>query len=394
MGLLDPNGLALPLQLQGEAPNAAANRTLVLTQASESFTFVNIASAPVPSLLRDFSAPVLLDANLSDAEQLILLAHDSNAFNRWEAGQRLALNRALAFIQSGSDPSTTLVLDEAYIAAMRAVLRNPELDAAFKEITLNLPSEGYIAEQLAEVDPQQVHAVREAMRRQMAQALQADWAWAYETHKVLGAYSPDAVSSGRRALSGMALTMLCIAEGSGVWPGKAYQAFKDAHNMTDRFNALTALVVSGHALAKEALAKFHALFKDEALVIDKWFALQAQAPDHGGQVLPAVRLLMQHPDFNLRNPNRARSLIFSFCSANPGAFHRADAAGYVFWSERVIELDAINPQVAARLARAMDRWRKLAPAYRNAAQVALERVAAKTDLSNDVREVISRALAD
>jgi aminopeptidase N len=394
MGLLDPNGLALPLQLQGEAPNAATNRTLVLTQASESFTFVNIASAPVPSLLRDFSAPVLLDANLSDAEQLIVLAHDSNAFNRWDAGQRLALNRALAFIQSGADTSTTLVLDEAYIAAMRAVLRNPELDAAFKEITLNLPSEGYIAEQLAEVDPQQVHAVREAMRRQMAQALQADWAWAYETHKVLGAYSPDAVSSGRRALSGMALTMLCIAEGRGVWPGKAYQAFKDAHNMTDRFNALTALVVSGHALAKEALAQFHALFKDEALVIDKWFALQAQAPDHGGQVLPAVRLLMQHPDFHLRNPNRARSLIFSFCSANPGAFHRADAAGYVFWSERVIELDAINPQVAARLARAMDRWRNLAPAYRHAAQVALERVAAKTDLSNDVREVISRALAD
>jgi aminopeptidase N len=325
---------------------------------------------------------------------LIVLAHDSNAFNRWEAGQRLALNRALSFIASGADPATTPVLDEAYITAMRAVLRHPELDAAFKEITLNLPSEGYIAEQLDEVDPQQVHAVREAMRRQLAQALQADWAWAFEAHKVLGAYSPDAVSSGRRALSGMALTMLCIAEGDGVWPGKAYQAFKDAQNMTDRFNALTALVVSGHALAKEALAKFHALFKDEALVIDKWFALQAQAPDHGGQVLPAVRLLMQHPDFTLRNPNRARSLIFSYCNANPGAFHRTDAAGYVFWSERVIELDAINPQVASRLARAMDRWRKLAPAYRSAAQVALERVAAKADLSNDVREVISRALAD
>ncbi len=394
MGLLDTNGQALSLQLQGEEPSTLTNRTLVLTQASESFTFVNMASAPVPSLLRDFSAPVLLDANLSDAEQLIVLAHDSNAFNRWEAGQRLALNRALSFIASGADPATTPVLDEAYITAMRAVLRHPELDAAFKEITLNLPSEGYIAEQLDEVDPQQVHAVREAMRRQMAQALHADWAWAYEAHKVQGAYSPDAVSSGRRALSGMALTMLCIAEGDGVWPGKAYQAFKDAHNMTDRFNALTALVVSGHALAKEALAKFHALFKDEALVIDKWFALQAQAPDHGGQVLPAVRLLMQHPDFTLRNPNRARSLIFSYCSANPGAFHRTDAAGYVFWSERVIELDAINPQVASRLARAMDRWRKLAPAYRSAAQVALERVAAKADLSKDVREVISRALAD
>jgi aminopeptidase N len=251
------------------------------------------------------------------------------------------------------------------------------------------------------VDPQQIHAVREAMRQQLATALQTDWQWAYEQHRVLGAYSPDALSVGRRALSGMALTMLCLAarregdaQADGVWPGKAYQAFKDAHNMTDRFNALSALVISGHDLAKAALAQFHALFKNEALVIDKWFALQASAPDHGGQVLPAVRSLMQHPDFTLRNPNRARSLIFSFCSANPGGFHRSDAAGYVFWSERVIELDAINPQVAARLARAMDRWRKLAPAYREAAQLAIQRVAAKADLSNDVREVVTRALAD
>jgi len=234
----------------------------------------------------------------------------------------------------------------------------------------------------------------------LAAALQADWQWAYVQHRVRGAYSPDALSVGRRALSGMALTMLCLAarpagnaHAEGVWPGKAYQNFKSAHNMTERFNALSALVVSGHELAKTALAQFHALFKGEALVIDKWFALQASAPDHGGQVLPAVRSLMQHPDFSLRNPNRARSLIFSFCSANPGGFHRSDAAGYVFWSERVIELDAINPQVAARLARAMDRWRKLAPAYRSAAQMALERVAAKADLSNDVREVITRALA-
>jgi aminopeptidase N len=397
MGLLDAQGNALPLQLQGETATGSLSRTLVLTQASETYTFVNVTCAPVPSLLRDFSAPVLLDANLSDAEQLTLLAHDSDAFNRWEAGQRLALNRALAFIREGADPTHTPVLDNAFIEAMRDVLRNPTLDAAFKELTLTLPSEGYIAEQLDVVDLQQIHAVREAMRRQLAMALQADWQWAYEQHRVLGAYSPDAVSAGKRALSGMALTMLCIAArhaGDEVWPGKAYQAFKDAHNMTDRFNALSALVVSGHALAKDALAKFHALFKDEALVIDKWFALQAGAPDHGGQVLPAVRLLMQHPDFTLRNPNRARSLIFSYCSANPGAFHRTDAAGYVFWSERVMELDAINPQVAARLARAMDRWRKLAPAYRDAAKLALERVAAKTDLSNDVREVITRALAD
>ena len=141
-----------------------------------------------------------------------------------------------------------------------------------------------------------------------------------------------------------------------------------------------------------ALERFHAMFRDEALVIDKWFALQGGACDRGGEVLATVRQLMQHPDFNLRNPNRARSLIFSYCSANPAAFHRTDAAGYVYWSEQVLALDAINPQVAARLARAMDRWSRLAEPYRSAAKVAIERVAAKVDLSNDVREVVSRAL--
>ena len=164
--------------------------------------------------------------------------------------------------------------------------------------------------------------------------------------------------------------------------------------MTDRFHALSALVHSGHALAAEALQHFQLQFAQEALVMDKWFMLQASAPERAGEVLSVVRQLMLHPDFHIRNPNRARSLIFSFCSNNPGAFHRRDAAGYVFWSERVLEIDGFNPQVAARLARAMDRWRKLAEPWRTAAEEALKRVAAKSDLSNDVREVVSRALSN
>ena len=163
-------------------------------------------------------------------------------------------------------------------------------------------------------------------------------------------------SSSYRALAGLALHQLCLAATQStdpIWPAAAYQQFKNAGNMTDRFAALSALVHAGHALAPLALSSFHTLFKDEALVLDKWFALQAGASDHGGDVLPVVRQLMHHPDFTLRNPNRARSLIFSYCNANPGAFHREDAAGYVFWSERVLELDAVNPQVAARLARAL-----------------------------------------
>ncbi|EGI75487.1 aminopeptidase N [Hylemonella gracilis] len=384
LGLLYADGLEIP----GSA------RTVVLSDAQTEVVFEGVASEPVPSLLRGFSAPVVLRYDYSDAELLTLLAHDSDPFNRWEAGQRLALKRALATIASGA---TEQPLDAAYLDAMRAVLRHPQLDAAFKELVLTLPSETYIAEQLEVVDPQRVHAVREAMRGQLALELREDWAWAYEQHHDTGAYRPDAVSSGRRALAGLALAMLCLAAretGDVVWPGKTYQRFKDAGNMTDRFNALAALVQSGHALARDALQRFHALFKNEALVLDKWFALQAGASDRGGDVLPAVKQLMKHPDFTLKNPNRARSLIFSYCSANPGAFHRADAAGYVYWSERVLELDALNPQVAARLARALDRWKKLAEPYRHAAREAIARVAAKPDLSNDVREVVSRALAE
>ncbi len=368
----------------------------VLTQASETLTFPGYGEEPVPSLLRGFSAPVVLEYDYTDAQLLTLLAHDTDPFNRWEAAQRLATSRAIAFVR-GHVPGQKLQLDPAYIDAMRSVLRHPSLDAAFKELTLTLPAETFIAEQLEVVDPLRIHHVREGMREQLAQALFDDWVWAYEAHRDSGAYRPDPVSSGRRALAGLALSHLCLAareSGDTVWPGKAYQRFKDASNMTDRFNALAALVTSGHELAAPALQKFHAMFKDEALVLDKWFALQAGAPDRGGNVLPTVKQLMQHPDFNIRNPNRARSVIFSYCSGNPGGFHRSDAAGYVFWSDRVLELDSMNPQVAARLARALDRWRKLAEPLRGAAREAIARVAAKPDLSNDVREVVTRALAD
>ncbi|MEZ5646668.1 MAG: aminopeptidase N [Burkholderiaceae bacterium] len=396
LGLLDPQGNELPLQIEGWEQPATGSHTVVMTESEQTVVLTGLSCEPVPSLLRSFSAPVVLDMEQTDAQLLTLLAHDTDAFNRWEAGQRLALRLALKATRAPG-PVMHQPLDAAYVEAMRTVLRHPQLDAAFKELVLTLPSETYIAEQLDEVDPQRVHAVREAMREQLSHALHDDWVWAWEQHKDNGAYRPDPASSGRRALSGLALNMLCLAareNGNPVWPGKAYQRVKDASNMTDRFNALSALVSSGQALAPEALKRFHAMFRHEALVLDKWFALQASTPDHGGNVLPLVRQLMQHPDFQLRNPNRARSVVFSYCHANPGAFHRADAAGYVYWSERVIEIDAFNPQVAARLARAMDRWRKLAEPYRSSAREAIARVAARADLSNDVREVVTRALAD
>lgn len=403
MGLISAGGQEIALQLQGEdAAQAAKSRMLVLTEAEQSFVFTNVTETPVPSLLRSFSAPVVLECDFSDAELLTLLAHDSDPFNQWEASQRLGLRYALKAITAPADAAAAdgqpgaQLLPAAFMQALRDVLGNDKLDAAFKDLVLTLPSESYIAEQLAEVDPQRVHAVREAMQLQLATALQADWEALWLAHSDTGAYRPDHVSAGRRALAGRALTMLCLASaqsGDTVWPGKAYQRCKDAGNMTDRSSALSALIYSASPLAAQALQRFHAQFQQDALVLDKWFALQGSACDRGGNVLPAVKTLMKHPDFQIKNPNRARSLIFSFCN-NPGAFHRTDAAGYVFWADRVIEIDGFNPQVAARLARVIDRWKKLAEPYRTAAQAAIERVAAKPNLSNDVREVITRALAD
>ncbi len=391
VGLVGRDGRALPLQLEGETQAVGTDRVLVLNEPRNFYTFVNVDVEPVPSLLRGFSAPVVLVDYLSDADLLTLLQHDSDAFNRWEAGQRLALNRLLAAVNGDGN----LQLDAAFIDAMRAVLRHAELDAAFKELALTLPSETYVAEQLSVVDPQRIHSAREAMKLQLAQALRDDWAWAYDNHQVRGAYSADPISSGRRALANLSLAMLCLdasVTGDAVWPGRAYQRFKDAGNMTDRLAALGALVASHAELAEPALERFHALFKQEALVIDKWFALQAGAPEKDGRVFARAKQLIKHPDFSLKNPNRARSLIATLCSANPSAFHRADAAGYVFWADRILELDPINPQLAARMARVMDRWNHLAEPYRVSAHEALKRVAAKPDLSDGVREIIGRAL--
>ena len=392
LALLDAQGHELPLRLQGEAAAVGSTRVLSVTQAEQSFTFVDIGERPLPSLLRGFSAPVVLETELGDDALFTLLSHDLDPFNRWEAAQKLALRRILSALHGNGH----VELDQRFIEAMRGVLRHPELDAAFKDLVLTLPSEAYVAEQLEVVDPQRIHTARETMKLQLAHALHEDWAWAYEHHQDNGGYSPDAVSAGRRALCNLALSMLTLdgtARLNPIWPGRAFQRFKDATNMTDRLGALAALVNAQAELAEQALARFHAQFKGDALVIDKWFAMQGRAAEREGKTFARVKQLLQHPDFTLKNPNRARSLIFSLCMFNPAAFHRSDAAGYVFWAEQVLALDAINPQVAGRLARVMDRWTALAQPYRSAAREAIARVAAKPDLSNDVREIVERALA-
>jgi aminopeptidase N len=388
---------------------AAAEQLLVLDGPQQTFVFDDVdagpdGAAPVPSVLRGFSAPVRLDDGLDDDALLVLLAHDADPFNRWEAGQRLAQRRLLAAI---AGPDEVAPLDEAFVAALRAVLRHPALAPAFKDLALTLPPEPVLAEAVADagqpVDPPRIHAVREQFRAQLAERLHDDWLWAWEAHAVREGYAPTPDQAGRRALANHALAMRvlhAVRHGDPVWPGRAYQRVKDAHNMTDRLGALNALVGAHSDLAGPALERFHAAFPHDALVVDKWFQAQARAPEAVAGVHPAepgsafarARALLQHPDFTLRNPNRARSLLGHLFLYNPGAFHRRDAAGYVMWADKLIEVDALNPQLASRLARALDRWAVLAEPYRSAAQLALQRVAARSELSADTREIVTRAL--
>ncbi|NVM75167.1 aminopeptidase N [Duganella sp. SG902] len=390
VGLLGANGKDLALTLEnGKHAKGATTVVLELTEQEQIFRFRNVDERPTPSILRDFSAPVILEYDYTDDELLHLFSHDSDPVNRWEAGQRLAMERLLKLTkQVATHGAANLKLDNTFIDAMRAVLTDETLDAAFRELALILPSETIIAEQMDVVDPQAIHAARQFMRRTIGAALKTELLAQYHANQTPGDYSPDALSAGKRALKNLCLSYLMVAPELAELK-LAQQQFENASNMTDRSAALVAMIHSG-AETGPYLKAFYDDFENEALVIDKWFAMQASAPTTD---VAAVRKLMQHPAFTLKTPNRARALIFNFTSANPSQFHAADGSAYEFWAEYVIKLDAINPQVAARLARAMDRWRRYAPALQAKMKQALEKVA-KRKLSNDVAEVITKALAN
>ncbi|PLP98693.1 aminopeptidase N [Cupriavidus pauculus] len=399
LGLIDAAGNDLPLQLDSESQAAGTTRVLDFTQAEQTFRFVGLpkgARAPLPSLLRNFSAPVIVDYEYTDAELTFLLAHDTDAFNRWEAGQRLA-TRALLQLVTDAQAQRELKLDPALVAAFRTVLTDGSLNPAFREQALMLPAEGYLAERMGVADPAAIHRARLFMREGLARALKAEWLAAYQANATPGDYSPDADAMAKRALRNLSLGYLADS-GDADMQALADQHYQQSDNMTDRFAALSALVNSFAPGREHALADFYERFEDDALVIDKWFSLQGMqrgevGPHAGKRTIDTVRALMEHPAFNLRNPNRARSLIFSFCSGNPAQFHAADGSGYAFWADQVLALDAINPQVAARLARVMDRWQKYEIPLRDRMRAALERVAAAPTLSRDVREIVGKALA-
>ena len=395
VGLIDKSGRDMPLHLGDVEFDGNAPTTLVLelTEASQSFTFSHVAEQPVPSILRGFSSPVVLDYEYTDAELAFLMAHDSDAFNRWEAGQRLAMRRMLALaaaVQDGNALSDQELTETALAQAFRTTLNDAALDPAFRELALTLPSETVVAEQMDVIDPHAIHAVRRFLRRSLAASLRTDWGVAYQSNRTPGSYSPDAESAGKRALKNQALSYLAELDDHEAHQ-LAQRQYDNANNMTDRLAALSSLANSNAPGKDDAIARFYNEFEDEALVIDKWFMLQATARTTD---VAKVCELMKHPAFTLKNPNRARSLIFGFCNGNPAQFHAVDGSGYEFWAEQVIALNAINPQVAARLARSLDRWRKYAPALQEKMRKALKRVAASKSLSKDVLEVVTKSLAN
>uniref|UniRef100_UPI0039E3BCC0 aminopeptidase N n=1 Tax=Azonexus sp. TaxID=1872668 RepID=UPI0039E3BCC0 len=383
VALFDASGQMLP----------NSERTLLLDETRKSFVFEDIVAPPVPSFLRDFSAPITLDFAYTPEQLSLLLAHESDAFSAWEAGQRLAgalIFAAMRAQQAGQASPAP----EVFIAACRHLLHRQSATApAFVAEVLSLPSEATLAEQLpAPIDPGALHRARNGLRQRLAQALETVFLATYEALENRESYSPDGLQAGRRALRNVCLSYL-LERATPSYRALALHQLRSADNMTDQFAALAALANLTAADASEheiALAEFYARWQNEPLVVDKW--LQVQAASRRPDTLARVRALSEHAGFDAANPNKIYALWRTF-GANFLHFHAEDGAGYAFLAEKIAFLQQKNPQVASRLARAFDRWRQFDLARQAQARAALETVLALPDLVSDVREVVTRALA-
>jgi aminopeptidase N len=349
-------------------------QVLSIKKPEERFVFPGLKAKPVPSLLRHFSAPVTLKYPYTEDELLQLVAQDDDPFNRWEAGQRIA---ASLILDRNGKPNP------AFVDGARRLLGDP--DAAFAAEALTLPSEAFLAEQMEVVDPDRLHESHNVLRRELALAMKDDLLSRYRALKISGAYSPDARSMGRRALRNLCLSYLSEIGLSAL----CYEQFRTADNMTDTLAALTCLANVECPERKPALDAFYGRWKDEPLVVDKWLAVQAGSRLPG--TLARVSELLAHPAFDIKVPNKVYALIRSF-SANHVRFHAADGAGYAFLADQVIALNALNPSVAARMARGFDRWKKFDEKRKAKAKAALKRIRDTEGLSKDVSEIVSKAL--
>jgi aminopeptidase N len=388
MGLLGRNGAELPTRLEGEAESVNGTRVIALAEARETFRFVEVPEPPVPSLLRGFSAPVKLKDVPLDRLKFLAI-NDPDPFARWEAGQQVATRILLDWVEAFQSGAARGSLDPELVTAMRRTLTDADRDPAFAAEALSLPSEAFLADQLAVVDVEAIHASRESARQELGRVLSLELAGAYVALADPGPYQIDGPAIGRRALRNACLAYLAAADPErGAALAKAQ--FDARGNMTDVLAALAVLADLDQPERPAALARFFAAWSQDDLVIDKWFALQARSS------LPAtpgrVRDLARHPAFEQKNPNRVRALVGAFSQGNQLRFHDASGAGYVFLADEVITLDPANPTLAARLVQPLGMWRRHDPARQELMRHQLERVLAVPGLSKNTYEMVSKSL--
>jgi len=397
IGLLGPDGAQLPVRIEGSVKHSAAGdatAVLELCEPAHTVRLVDVPPGAIPSLLRHFSAPVIVEYPYHDAELAVLARHDPDPCNRWDALQRSLLGHLSSAVDA-LEVGNPAQLDPELAALIRETLLDEALAPAFRELALRLPAECLMAEARPIVVPEAVLGARVQLQRLVGRELHANWQAAYASMKLQteGPYRPDPVSAGRRALKNLALEYL-VASGDRAAIDLARVQLSGADNLSDRLAALTVLVNCPSPAKASLLLQFARDWHSEPLLMNKWFNVQATAIRQPGEppVLERVRTLLRHGAYCEQDPQTVDALVVAFCTDNCAEFHQADGSGYAFWLEQVARLDAINPIVAARLARALNRWRRYVPDRQALMRRALQEVAARPSLSADVREVVERAL--
>jgi aminopeptidase N len=390
MGLVGADGSAVPLQLEGENESKGTDRVLELTEPTQRFTFLGLDREPVPSLLRGFSAPVKLDAGYGDDDLAVLMAHDENAFTRWDAGQRLASNILLAEVRTHAAGEPMGEIDRRLARAFAANLDRAQEDPALAACALSLPSSGYLGQLMPVIDVEGIRHALDHVRDQLGTALRDRWLATYRVNLDDGPFSIKTAAMARRSLKNLALAYPAHA-GDPEAQDLVRAQYAGADNMTDSLAALRLFAETGMVGREDALASFHDRWQHEALVVNKWFSLQAAIEDE--EAVERVGGLLAHPAFTWSNPNRVRAVLGTFAITNLLGFHRRDGAGYRLLAGKVLELDRRNPQVAARLLSALGRWRRFDEHRQGLMRAELERVVAASGLSRDSFEIASKSLA-
>ncbi len=389
LALFTQEGDRLPLKQSGE-PGEPSELIVDVKKEQERLVFEEVSARPVPSLLRNFSAPVNLELDYSDEELYFLMAHDDDPFNRWEAGQRLGVRICLKLVEEYNQDRSLAVPAPFRDAFQKSLLDETITDKAWLALYLTLPSEEYLGEQMDVVDVEAIHAVRKFVRRQLAADLQGSWQAVYEKNKTPGPYRYDPQIAGARGLKNLSLSYLMSLEDDASC-AMAVEQFTSTDNMTDQQAAFVCLAHSQRAEREQVIDEFYSKWQEDSLVLDKWLSIQATAPQPSA--LARVRELLSHPCFSIKNPNKVRALIGSFVGGNPTCFHEKSGSGYDFLVEQILELDPINSQIAARLAGRMSRWHRYDAHRQKSMRNGLERILAAQKLSKDVFEVASKSLS-